>query len=219
MQFSNSYFVSLSVILSIAAAHPILETRAEGAITQTCAANLTQMCCNNMQGNVGYYCGEPGSVFPCFSAPTYKAMCCKSYDLTPRGYTGSECVYATETAVEEPVKQPTEQPTEEKPEETPAKETGSCDAGLTQMCCMNLNEFSVGYYCATPNQSFPCQGTSPVLRPLCCKSYDLTPRGYTGSDCVVPKGLEEKPVETPVEKPIETPTKKPEEQPEICYVN
>lgn len=77
-----------------------------------------------------------------------------------------------------------------------------CPAGETQMCCQNLlPENNVGYYCAGPNQPFPCQSGS--LKAMCCKSYDLTPRGvsrrcsigrristanfmqYTGSNCTL----------------------------------
>ncbi|TEB19208.1 hypothetical protein FA13DRAFT_1802529 [Coprinellus micaceus] len=65
-------------------------------------------------------------------------------------------------------------------------QTDSCPEGETQMCCENLlPDFNVGYYCATPDQSFPCQSSSPVLVAMCCKSYDLTPRGYTGSNCTL----------------------------------
>ncbi|KAH6913252.1 hypothetical protein BKA70DRAFT_1558628 [Coprinopsis sp. MPI-PUGE-AT-0042] len=53
----------------------------------------------------------------------------------------------------------------------------------TQMCCQNFQETgNVGYYCATPNQQFPCQET---LTSMCCETYDLTPRGYTGSNCKI----------------------------------
>lgn len=59
-------------------------------------------------------------------------------------------------------------------------QTEYCPEGETQMCCQNLlPDFNVGYYCATPDQAFPCQGGSPALQAMCCKSYDLTPRGVS----------------------------------------
>ncbi|TEB19209.1 hypothetical protein FA13DRAFT_487394 [Coprinellus micaceus] len=65
-------------------------------------------------------------------------------------------------------------------------QTDYCPEGETQMCCQNLlPDFNVGYYCASPNQPFPCQGGEPPLLSMCCKSYALTPRGYTGDNCTL----------------------------------
>ncbi|KAH6913198.1 hypothetical protein BKA70DRAFT_1262180 [Coprinopsis sp. MPI-PUGE-AT-0042] len=65
---------------------------------------------------------------------------------------------------------------------SPVQAPTYCPVGDTQICCYNLNtDTNVGYYCTTPDQPFPCQGDN--LLPLCCGSYDLTPRGYTGSSC------------------------------------
>lgn len=59
-------------------------------------------------------------------------------------------------------------------------QTGYCPGGETQMCCQNLlPDFNVGYYCASPNQPFPCQGGEPALLAMCCESYALTPRGVS----------------------------------------
>jgi hypothetical protein len=62
------------------------------------------------------------------------------------------------------------------PEPSPAP--AWCPVGDTQICCYNIDtNFNVGYYCTTPDQAFPCQGEN--LLPLCCGSYDLTPRGVS----------------------------------------
>ncbi|KAH6913250.1 hypothetical protein BKA70DRAFT_1262293 [Coprinopsis sp. MPI-PUGE-AT-0042] len=68
-----------------------------------------------------------------------------------------------------------------------AQTCGHCSDGKTQMCCYNLSsEGGVGYYCGTPNAPFPCQdGGVPPLKSICCDSYALTPRGYTGSGCAL----------------------------------
>src|SRR5690606_5354474 len=54
-----------------------------------------------------------------------------------------------------------------------------CNSGETQMCCEKLDERNVGYYCATPDQQFPCYIGSPQLQAMCCTGYDLTPRGVS----------------------------------------
>ncbi|KAJ3507388.1 hypothetical protein NMY22_g16946 [Coprinellus aureogranulatus] len=55
-------------------------------------------------------------------------------------------------------------------------QSASCPEGETAMCCYNIDpQFGVGYYCGTPNQTFPCQIQDSLA--MCCKSYSLTPRG------------------------------------------
>lgn len=77
MQFQlSAVFATLSIFFAATSATPTY-----------CEAGKTQMCCQNLQeaGNVGYYCASPNAEFPCQSAPALTAMCCDSYDLTPRG--------------------------------------------------------------------------------------------------------------------------------------
>jgi hypothetical protein len=74
----TTFMTSLSVFVSAVVS-------ATSGTPSSCAPGLTQMCCFNLESSVGFYCQQPNAAFPCVPADNLLPLCCKTFDLTPRG--------------------------------------------------------------------------------------------------------------------------------------